>query len=86
MAEALKIAVSNEVKIDKGIPMIGSSRGGRPSRYPWLEMEVGDSFLFPSDVSKANAYSAPHKASKVYAPRKFAGRTTPDGMRVWRIA
>lgn len=40
----LKVAITNEIKIDKNVPY---SPFHRQNRYPFREMEVGDSFLFP---------------------------------------
>jgi hypothetical protein len=34
-------------KIDKGIEVPGMNR--RKGRYPWAELEVGDSFFIPSE-------------------------------------
>ena len=74
-----------EIKIDKGVPMPrGSSGRGRPARYPWLQMEVGDCFLVPPDSKHPGALIG--KANEQYAPRRFASRKTPEGHRIWRIA
>ena len=35
------------IKVDKDVPVPAYTRVGRPSRYPWSEMEVGDSFFVP---------------------------------------
>lgn len=68
------------VQIDKGIPMPPAPRA---RKYPWSEMEIGDSFLMggaPRQV--ANAVS---KAGRNYG-RKFSYRKTREGVRVWRVA
>lgn len=67
-----------EIKIDKGIPMPSFS-GKR--KYPWLEMEVGDSFLFPRGMTKAGARATSSSASRRYAPKKFRTK----GNRCWRV-
>lgn len=72
-----------EYKIEKNIPMPNK----RSAKYPWHDMEVGDSFLI-TDAGRTKAgyfvnYS--HWASKKNAPKKFAQRTEGQALRVWRI-
>lgn len=71
-------------KIEKGIPFI-NGRNKSNLKYPWHDMEVGDSFLFGNDVKDTAAYSAASIASKRCGKKFKTGRT--DGrMRCWRIA
>ena len=35
------------IKVDKDVPTPTYIRVGRPARYPWSEMGVGDSFFVP---------------------------------------
>lgn len=75
-----------KIKIEKGIKMWeprGKS-GGRKDVYPWREMKKGDSFFIPSQ-KPATAQSAVARANKRYAPKKFAARTMPTGVRIWRV-
>lgn len=71
-----------EFKIEKGIPL-SKVNLSRPFRYPWAQMEVGDSFIFQGErkniATVAHAYGRRHNI-------KFATRNMPDGVRVWRIA
>ena len=63
------------------------SGNGRPPKYPFAIMEVGDSFMIPSlDAKKirsartaATLYGRNHK-------KKFISRKQENGLRVWRIA
>lgn len=74
-----------EITIDKNVPMPNRwSNSGRKPIYPWLTMEVGDSFLMPDHVKRPMEHVS--KASRRYAPRRFASRTTPEGTRIWRVA
>jgi hypothetical protein len=70
-------------EIEKGIEMPGANHGwrGRPSKYPWLKMEIGDSFLITGNKSLRCAAS---KANAKY-DRRFATRTVEGGVRVWRV-
>jgi hypothetical protein len=73
-----------EIKIDKGAPMPKGVRTVENYKYPWAEMEVGDSFLAPKHLKYfKNLVSHPNKR---YAPRRFTARKTPEGYRIWRVA
>ena len=72
------------VSIDKHIPYFPpQTRSGFNKKYPWAEMEVGDSF-----IHSASKYTARSSAAKEgdRLGRKFATRALPNGMvRIWRI-
>lgn len=78
-----KIAMA-AIKIDKGIPFQPVKRGKRDSKYPWMEMEIGDSFLFPANLKKSTACNNASFASKRHG-KKFVVRKTPEGYRCWRV-
>ena len=72
------------MNIEKGIPFPDFTGGN--IRYPWNEMDVGDSLFSP----KPNALAS---AASVWGKRKgwkFSARTVTEngvtGTRVWRIA
>jgi len=65
--------------IEKNIPLPKDKR--RPSRYPWAELQAGDSVLI------APFHARVYRAASLYAKRnglKFICRTEGDGIRVWR--
>ena len=71
-----------QIKIDKGLPVPSGSRGAN-SKYPFADLEIGDSFfvnvkqqLFCSAVA---GYAKRHN-------KKFTTRSENGGTRVWRIA
>lgn len=70
------------IKIDKGIPFPGDGPVGRKSIYPWLQMAVGDSFVFSGPLVNAQAAATYNtgKGNKVFKARALNG-----GVRVWRI-
>ena len=72
------------IKIERGIalPDAHMNKGGRPRIYPFIDMEIGDSFLLQNDNLRFVAY----RASKQYAPRKWISRKTREGVRIWRVA
>lgn len=69
-------------QIEKNIPL-PSVAVGRPRKYPFAHMEVGDSALFVDDAE--NAYLAAQACGR-YHSKKFSRRKTDEGLRIWRIA
>lgn len=73
----------SEFQIEKGVP-VQAKRIGKKPRFPFAEMEVGDSFTVP--ITARGSVSA----SALYWTRKtgymFVCRTTSDKtVRVWRV-
>lgn len=70
-----------EVKIDKKIPFPGR-RYGVKTKYPWKELNIGDSFAFDGSVENAHASSTYYnnRTGKVFRARAYNG-----GARIWRI-
>ena len=74
-------------EVEKGLPVPKAVRAPRPSKYPWEELAVGDSFLVPTDTIKPGAVrNATWKANRTYPDRRFVTREVDGGTRVWRIA
>lgn len=75
-----------EFKIEKGVslpPTRGQGTGGAPSKYPFKEMEVGDSFAAP--LSERRRVASAASAHKRRHGGQFTARTLEDEVRVWRI-
>lgn len=70
-----------DFKIEKNIP---APKKGRPPRYPFREMAIGDSFSFPAgDVGKVRSAATWNgKRSEM----KFTVRICDGAGRIWRIA
>jgi len=73
-------------KIEKGIPVAQRITG--KSKYPFAEMNIGDSFFVPCEEgmskgtrSRLSIAAAKNKHIMLCTVRKVAG-----GFRVWRIA
>jgi hypothetical protein len=85
---------SNEITIDKNLPMPNATRASGWSKFPFKTMEVGDSFIYPTRADRGVRYAqtnAVNAARRCGDPsRKFATRiVVEDGqevVRVWRIA
>lgn len=72
------------IEIEKGIPM-PDRRSGASAKYPWANMEVGDSFVMETGASSVGAYTS--YANKAYSPKRFSSRKIgPSQARIWRIA
>lgn len=77
-------------EIQKGLPVPKPNRGGpgtgRPAKYPFRQMEVGDSFLIPL---RPNGDYMGLGTTVSYATKqtgfKFTTRREPTGTRVWRV-
>lgn len=76
-----------EIRVQRGIPIPRIKprglKGTKPPKYPWSEMRLGDSFLFPTGVGRAG-HTAAIQASK--GDRKFKTAKVDDGYRCWRVA
>lgn len=73
----------NGFKIEKGVKVPKIARSGRPLKYPFDVMKVGDSFVCRADDptmrSAAMQYGKRHS-------KQFITRATDDGLRCWRTA
>ena len=66
------------MKIDKNIPL--------PTRWPFKQMEVGDSFAIPTDMKRHTVAVSAMRYGKKHG-MKFTTRKMPDGtFRCWRTA
>lgn len=83
--------MKRRVRIDRDIPIPESrthggrrgASGGATGKYPWAEMEVGDSFLVKNVRQQHMGQLA--SAAGARLGRKFSTRTVENGVRVWRI-
>jgi cytochrome c5 len=73
------------VKIDHNVPMPDEARRGwRTRKYPWQDLAVGDSFVFPHNLAQARALA--HNISRRLSPRRFRAARTADGViHIWRV-
>lgn len=74
----------SQFKIEKSVPIPPRSRA---SKYPFEQMEKGDSFVIPAADNK----SLTSARSSVYAAAtkqkvKVATRVDDKGLRVWRVS
>lgn len=74
----LEVVAGAEITIDKNVPM-AASHGN--TKYPWTRMEVGDSFVIPSN----SGYQLALRASQTHAPKKFQAKMQAGVIRCWRV-
>ena len=75
------------MQIIKNAPIPEKNTVGRPGKYPFDDMEIGDSLLDEGaeSVSKSKLYAA----AKRYAKKndvEFVGRLVDGGVQVWLTA
>lgn len=70
------------MKIEKGIPM---PTGTKLPKYPWAEMEVGDSFVVPDD-KVIRVRSAAQQWNSNHAEKFVVRKGFDDIYRCWRKA
>jgi hypothetical protein len=68
-----------KMEIEKDVPL--PSRAGKGSKYPWPDMDVGDSIQVSADLYSRAVSSAGQYGRK--AKKKFTGRSRE--LRIWRI-
>jgi len=79
-------------KIEDGIEIPKVRVGGRPTIYPWRDLEVGQSFFVPCDdkvARKRKMSSIVAQARNARTDIRLATRTVTEdgviGLRAWRI-
>ena len=72
--------------IEKSVPIPKGSGVGRRTKYPFSEMDVGDSIFLDGEfatIAKCKAYAAA-KGYQDRTGRVFCGRKVAGGVRIWR--
>lgn len=84
--------MASSILIEKGVPL-AENRGSTGTKYPFRDMDVGDSFVAKLADSKSTTMEGFRNALLTCAknsigPRKIATRKLEDGsgFRVWRTA
>ena len=76
------------IRVEKGIP-VGHVGPGRPAIYPFHQLGVGESFLFPPHVdiklARANASAAVPRLFGKNSGVRFLCKETTRGVRCWRV-
>ena len=74
--------MTSNYAIEKNVPLVQTA--GQQTKYPFLQLEIGDSFLV-TDARRPKVGNAAYVAGKLHG-RKFTARTVEGGVRVWRVA
>ena len=68
--------------VEKGVEMPPVSKGGGVFKYPFLKMDIGDSFAAPkTEAAKLRSASSLYS---IKSGKRFTVRTLGDVVRVWR--
>ena len=70
-----------KITIDKDVPI--PEKKSKPRKYPWADMEVGDSFEMPLSTKTASAQAS--YAGVRYGMKFTCRKTGPNTTRIWRI-
>jgi len=76
-----KLAAVTHHVIEKGVPLPASVTA---KKYPFSEMEVGDSLFLPGENSAGNVAAY----ARSYGQRsgwKYSARNVEGGLRIWRV-
>ena len=75
--------MNDKFVVESGIELWGMKGRGRTEKYPWAQMEVGDSFF----VAWGNPASfTAYWQAGIRHGMKFAKRSVDGGVRIWRVA
>lgn len=84
------------LEIEKGVPIpewpprVVEDFVCGSEKYPFRDLEIGDSFYVPirygENVQQTAKRIAPRVCRESYGERKFITRKCLDGVRVWRVA
>ena len=75
----------SEFQIEKvRLPLKSGPAGGRPPRYPWRELQQGESFFVPGETRIAINYWNRIMPERQYIARK-AKKDGVVGLRIWRL-
>ena len=66
------------------LPALWSERDSKPLLYPWLTMDIGDSFFV--NGTTISTISPQASARRKISPWRYICRTVGTGVRVWRVA
>jgi hypothetical protein len=84
--KALGIPMNQAFKIENHVPMPKPGDGKR--KYPWAQLELGQSFLIPCDTWEREGVQFSLTSCRRGAEKtgkKFATRQVDGGVRVWRV-
>ena len=72
-------------KIEKEIPIPKKIGGnGRLSKYPYKDMDIGDSFFVEKQGVRGKAVQSGYHFARKHG-KKFTARPVEGGVRIWRV-
>ena len=71
-------------EIEKGVPLPKSVQRGWTGKYPWRQLEIGDSFFVPGKTT--NDIGGTVTIARRTTGFKLVTRSVEGGVRIWRVA
>jgi hypothetical protein len=71
------------IDIEKGVPVPDTPHF---AKYPWPDMEIGDSFVFPESLKRSTPYNLARTAGIRYGVKFVVKQRDGGPVRCWRIA
>lgn len=75
-----------KIQIEKGVAI--PTKSSRKSKYPFRDMEVGDSFFIKDTIDPEGTRKKVSSAATMFCHEndyKFKTQVFPAGVRIWRI-
>lgn len=69
-------------EVEKGVPL---TKAATTTKYPWAEMEPGDSFFVEGGGDRRSVVSSVASARGRRTGEKYTIRKVDGGFRVWRV-
>lgn len=78
------MANTTQYKIDKDVPVpkLRKRRAPRPTKYPWAELRIGESFYVDNANRDSMAAMTTYYGNQL--KRHFVLRRERNGVRIWR--
>lgn len=72
------------MRIESGVPLPKDNMRGSELKYPFIDMEVGQSVFFEGESTRSKMQARAHQVAKRHG-KKFVCRTMDGGLRIWRV-
>ena len=75
--------MTSDYVIEKNVPLVQKNGAGRKEKYPFPQMEVGDSFVVPGGIVRSMRVTL--RIAGLRHGRTFKAQEQEGGVRVWRV-
>lgn len=90
MSSVIKLKPLGKYRVEKNVPLPRKRSAATPCPFPFLDMNVGDSFLVGGDqpraiTSRLNRWWGRFRKQHPEGDYQFSARTVDGGVRCWRV-